>query len=310
MWVQAKEFVFLGAGTLGTTEILLRSRAYGLKLSDRLGTHMSGNGDILAFGYNGNKVANAIGTDDARYLADHPVGPTITGIIDMRDEKVAKNVLDGYVIEEGAAPKALAHFLQVMYHLVPGKESPRGICLLEHLAKFRSGTSSAFGPWHQGGSLNRTMIYLIMSHDDNQATLTLEHNKPSLKFKDVGLSDRVKTLNDLLTKAANEIEAKFIPNPLSSQELGKSEITVHPIGGANMSSGGTGMSGVTNHLGQVFKGNSGHVYDELVVVDGAVIPAALGVNPFATITAFAERSVRGVARAKGFKIDYKTKNGE
>jgi hypothetical protein len=50
MWVYAKKFVFLGAGALGTTEILLRSKALGLRMSDKVGTHMSGNGDILAFG--------------------------------------------------------------------------------------------------------------------------------------------------------------------------------------------------------------------------------------------------------------------
>ena len=51
MWIHAKKFVFLGAGTLGTTQILLRSKQMGLKMSDRVGTGMSGNGDILAFGF-------------------------------------------------------------------------------------------------------------------------------------------------------------------------------------------------------------------------------------------------------------------
>jgi hypothetical protein len=50
MWVHAKKCVFLGAGSLGTTEILLRSKEVGLKVSDTVGTGMSGNGDILAFG--------------------------------------------------------------------------------------------------------------------------------------------------------------------------------------------------------------------------------------------------------------------
>ena len=50
MWVYAKKFVFLGAGALGTTEILLRSKALGLSMSDKVGKDMSGNGDILAFG--------------------------------------------------------------------------------------------------------------------------------------------------------------------------------------------------------------------------------------------------------------------
>ena len=51
MWVHAKKFVFLGAGSLGTTEILLRSKEAGLEVSERVGTEMSGNGDILAFGW-------------------------------------------------------------------------------------------------------------------------------------------------------------------------------------------------------------------------------------------------------------------
>jgi len=51
MWVHAKKGVFLGAGSIGTSEILLRSKERGLEISDEIGTHMSGNGDMLAFGY-------------------------------------------------------------------------------------------------------------------------------------------------------------------------------------------------------------------------------------------------------------------
>jgi hypothetical protein len=50
MWVHAKKAVFLGAGAIGTTEILLRSKAMGLAMSNRVGQEMSGNGDMLAFG--------------------------------------------------------------------------------------------------------------------------------------------------------------------------------------------------------------------------------------------------------------------
>lgn len=51
MWVHAKKAVFLGAGAIGTTEILLRSKALGLGMSDCVGQGMSGNGDMVAFGY-------------------------------------------------------------------------------------------------------------------------------------------------------------------------------------------------------------------------------------------------------------------
>lgn len=310
MWVQAKEFVFLGAGAIGTTEILLRSSAYGLKVSTTLGSNMSGNGDILAFGYNGNKIANAIGTQKRSYLIDHPVGPTITGIIDMREEAVAPNVLDGYVIEEGAVPSALAGILQTMFNLTPGRAAVSERSLHDRLRELRDGTASQLlGAWHEGGALNRTMVYLVMSHDGNQATLSLQKNKPHLEFIGVGRTDHVAKLNRVLQKAAHRIGAEFIPNPFSAPSLGHGEITVHPIGGANMSSDGTGGAGVTDHFGRVFKGNTAEIYDGLVVVDGSVVPTALGVNPFATITALAERSVAGVAQSNGIEIDYESKNG-
>jgi choline dehydrogenase-like flavoprotein len=310
MWVQAREFVFLGAGSLGTTEILLRSREYGLPLSHQVGLNMSGNGDILAFGYNGEKTANAIGTDDKAYLAKHPVGPTINGIIDMRDEEVAPHPRDGFVIEEGAVPKALAHVLHAMYTVTSGKRMPTGLAIRERLDELAGTlTGDLFGPWGHHSSLNRTMIYLIMSHDDNQGSMCLDKNQPSLQFSGVEHSIRVQQIDKLLQDAMGKIGAEYIPNPFTSKKFGRSEISVHPLGGANMSPDGTGMMGATNHLGQVFKGSGKEVYEGLVVVDAACIPAALGVNPFATITALAERSVETLARQKGWEIDYTLPKG-
>ena len=77
-----------------------------------------------------------------------------------------------------------------------------------------------------------------------------------------------------------------------------------------MSSDNSMHSGVTNHLGEVLTGNNGEVHDGLVVVDGSIIPTSLGANPFATITALAERSVDHLAKKNGLTIDYDTKNGK
>ena len=310
MWVQAKEFVFLGAGTFGTTEILLRSKAYGLKVSPTLGKGMSGNGDILAFAYNSDQIVNGIGTEDEEYLKENPVGPCITGIIDMRDAEVAPDVLDGYVIEEGVVPEALAQILGPMLHLIPDKVKPKGRSLEELLRSASSKLKSELaGPWKHGGALNRTLTYLIMSHDDNQAYMSLENNKPALRFNGVARNKHVEFLDQILATGANRLHGTFERNPFYAPEFGGAEMTVHPIGGANMSSDGTGQKGVTNHLGQVFQGSGQEVHDGLVVVDGAVVPAALGVNPFATITALAERSVEKLAIQKGWNINYDTKNG-
>jgi hypothetical protein len=51
LWVHARECVFLGAGSIGTTEILLRSKEMGLKMSESVGENISDNGDIISVGY-------------------------------------------------------------------------------------------------------------------------------------------------------------------------------------------------------------------------------------------------------------------
>ena len=52
------------------------------------------------------------------------------------------------------------------------------------------------------------------------------------------------------------------------------------------------------------------MHEGLIVCDGALVPAALGVNPFATITALAERSVELAAKKRGIRIDMGTENGK
>jgi len=307
MWVRAKELCFLAAGTMGTTEILLRSKSHGLKTSPTVGHNMSGNGDILAFGYNTDEIANAIGRQNPPKDDPWPVGPTITGVIDMRAEE---DVLDGFVLEEGAVPQALAGAFQLLMDITPGKEYAVKCSGYGRVRKFLARASNlAFGPWYPGSSLNRTQVYLIMSHDSNSATLTLDKDKTYLRFEGVGRSNHVKQLNTLMAKATHAIGGALVNSPFFTF-FGEEEITVHPIGGANMSFSGTGEDGVTNHIGEVFTGSGTEVHDGLFCVDGSVIPCALGVNPFATITALAERSLDLLTNKRGLTIDLKTKNGK
>ncbi|HEY9026512.1 MAG TPA: GMC family oxidoreductase N-terminal domain-containing protein, partial [Burkholderiaceae bacterium] len=53
--------VVLAAGALGSTQVLLRSRAMGLALSPALGTRFSSNGDLLGFGYDTAVQTNSAG---------------------------------------------------------------------------------------------------------------------------------------------------------------------------------------------------------------------------------------------------------
>ncbi|PVH69060.1 FAD/NAD(P)-binding domain-containing protein [Cadophora sp. DSE1049] len=304
MWVHAKKFVFFGAGSLGTTEILLRSKQMGLKVSDNVGTGMSGNGDILAFGYNTDYNVNSVGR--AFPSSDHPVGPCINGVIDCRNQL---NPLDGFVIEEGSVPQALAPFYEAMLELMPGQIAPTGLNSFQKLKKLlaRKG-SKLLGPYFSKGSTEKTQVYLIMSHDSNQAILTLKIDKPVLQFLGVGRSAHVTKLNEILAQATTTVGGTYEGSPFYAA-FGQQEITVHAIGGACISNDGTGANGGTNHMGQVFEGDGTAVHEGLVVCDGALVPTALGVNPFATITALAERSVELVAKTKDIDIDFHTQNG-
>ena len=79
-------------------------------------------------------------------------------------------------------------------------------------------------------------------------------------------------------------------------------LTVHPSGGCCM--GSTGVDGVVNHKGQVFIDSTTDVHNGLYVVDGSVIPCALGISPAFTITALAERCLRILAEDAEWNIDF------
>ena len=106
------DIVVLAAGTLGSTEILLRSRAQGLALSDRLGDRFSANGDIIAFGYGGKGPVNAIGVGHPAKVEGLDVGAAVSGQIEIVDED---DLARSLTIQEGVLPSTLAPVLPVLF---------------------------------------------------------------------------------------------------------------------------------------------------------------------------------------------------
>ena len=74
-------------------------------------------------------------------------------------------------------------------------------------------------------------------------------------------------------------------------------VTVHPLGGCRMADGVA--NGVVNDAGQVWNPSGTEPYPGLAVLDGAILPRALGINPALTITALAERAVPLLKKAWG-----------
>ncbi|OAA57238.1 Fumarate reductase/succinate dehydrogenase flavoprotein [Cordyceps fumosorosea ARSEF 2679] len=300
MWVHAKKAVFLGAGALGTTEILLRSKAMGLAVSDSVGQGMSGNGDMVAFGCYPSHGANAR-RSPKKTFTNRP-GPTITSAIDMRDK--AGNPLDGYIIQDGDVPHVMSAFVKtvVCTHATLSSLSKRSIRqkMKWALSRCKKRLLHPFSPI--GTTKDNIQVFLIMSHDSSQAAARLVDDELVFEFLGAGQDEeRIERILAPLREAVEEDGGTLVYNPLR-RLWGNHQITVHPLGGAGMSTDNSGKSGVTNHLGEVFVGPSSETHPGLIVVDGAAVPAALGVNPSATIAALAERSVAEFAERESLAI--------
>jgi cholesterol oxidase len=298
------DIVILAAGTLGTNEILLRSKEQGLSLSNALGNRFTGNGDFLGFGYNNDVRANAIGMGHKKPDPDNPVGPCITGIIDLREEKYTDGKkTNGMVIEEGVIPGALSDFVPWLLSFASkftGEDTDSGF--RDFFRELWRRVRSLFGGAYRGAAAH-TMTYLVMTHDDGQGRLFMKDGRIRIDWKDVGKQSIFRRVSDNLFKVTEKLGGTYVKNPTWNRLFKHRLTTVHPLGGCIMSE--DAGSGVVNHKGQAFAGDNGtDVHEGLYVSDGSIIPRTLGVNPLLTISALAERNCMYIARDRGWTIDY------
>jgi cholesterol oxidase len=253
--------VILAAGTMGTNEILLRSRTTGrIATSDWLGKGFSGNGNYLGFvdyQYTDRPVStSSAGVGVAGGTPREPVGPTIQGIIDFRrpDRPLVRRV----ILEDLAHPSALA----------------RGIALVT-LA-----------------DLNRAITLLACGHDTAAGEIHLEGDTAVVRWPGYATEACHAETATLIEQYASAYDGR--PGPFKPG----ANTTAHPLGGCRM--GADAGEGVVNDRGQVFDTTPGldprAVHPGLYVADASIIPTALGNNPLLTITALAERVVELIVR--------------
>ncbi len=329
------ETVILAAGTLGSTEILLRSKKRGLKVSAKLGQQFSGNGDVLAFGYNSywqdnNELIDprlqapdterfeaiyGIGMGENQLSPEQMPGPCITGVIDLRDPD--KPLDQQLIIEEGVAPGAFSSLMPAAFLFSAAQEAnflrygteqaELRLRDVQALADAVQGGEESLSDLAYKGAVGRTQNYLVMSVDDSEGELQLDEASGQIKihWPDAGLSTVIKNDNTMIARANDAVQGQLITNPLWQQAFGNKLITVHPLGGCPM--GDDAKSGVVNDIGQVFCENPGSdLYPGLFVCDGAILPGAVGVNPLLTISALAERNAVAIAAQLNREIDYST----
>lgn len=280
------DVVILAAGTLGSTEILLRSRDRGLALSDRLGQRFSANGDIIAFGYGAKSPINAVGVGHPSKMPELEIGAAVSGQLEFDDPNDLSMELR---IQEGALPSALAPALPVMF-------LPNGR-LLGALQSLVNGVYK--------GPFASLQTFFAVSHDSASGRFRLEDDRLQLDWpgaKDEPVYARLDAAIGAIVKAAG---GDYVRNPLAGTVMGHQPGTAHPLGGCGM--GRERADGVVNHKSQVFDGMAGRgptdVHAGLYVIDGAIIPRSLGVNPLFTISALSERAMIHFAADHGLKFD-------
>lgn len=263
--------VVLAAGSVGSTELLLRCRDQFRtlpRLSAALGERWSANGDFVTPAWYQDRAINP------------SRGPTISAAIDYLDGAV-----DGerFLVEDGGIPDLLAHLVE---HL--GRRDWRRSLIGRHRLA-RALRELAEG----GGTLARVMPWFGQAVDGNSGRFYLgrrwyapwRRDRLKLDWDYRPAESAVAALarsHERLTQATGG--ESMVPPTWS---VLKNLVTPHPLGGCNMAD--DAARGVVDDRGEVYG------YPGLYVMDGSVIPRALGLNPSRTIAALAEYAAARIA---------------
>jgi cholesterol oxidase len=274
--------VIVSAGTMGSSRILLISQEQGLSLSSKLGKRFSGNGDVLGLSFNTSYRTNAIGFSSASKIrVDMKPGAVIYSMADYRNRK---DLFDRFIIEEGTFPGAFTIPLRLAMGVAKWKISAarylrvaRDIVLSKDIEK---------------GALNYSMVYLGMGHDRADGKLRLDRKgRIRVIWPEVKSDPIYPTIDRAMKRQSEALGGNFVMNPRTLFINGKNLVTVHPLGGCAMAD--SVQNGVVNQWGQVYQAD-GNLHEGLYVLDGSIVPTALGVNPLLTISALAERAVERI----------------
>jgi cholesterol oxidase len=248
--------VVLGAGSLGTTELLLRSRQHGLSLSPRLGCQWSTNGDGLGFLRKAKTCPNAVGV--GAYPIDfEPVGPTVETTTFVNE---FGPLLERLVIQEGAIPRAAANF---------------------------------FGLLFGNPDLDNTLALLAVGHDTASGVIRLVDNRASVFWPGLQESENRARIQQTIARFADahgatyRVIRAFGDRLATVHPLGGCAMSDSLDRGVVNHLGQVFAAG--NEPGVELDRDGQAVYSGLFVADGSIIPRSLGANPYLTICALSER---------------------
>jgi cholesterol oxidase len=267
----------LSAGTVGSTRLLLRSRAALPQLSRALGRRVSANGDLLMFARDTRSGHPRDEHRPWRYL-DPSFGPAIT--TSVRVPAAASPSGREHYVQDSGAP-AFTEWIWQGTELPGDLWAQRGVAwrrLKERLTGHRDEHVSGelaglFGSAHASAAM---MPMLGMGQDVADGRLHLDADGGlDLAWEDEASRPHYAALRDTAAALTHAMGGEFTEAPLSHTS------TVHPVGGGAMAH--DPADGVVDAFGRV------HGHPGLHVADGSVMPGPVGPNPSFTIAALADR---------------------
>ena len=223
--------VILSAGSVNSTEILLRSEMEGLKLSPALGTRFSGNGNFFGLAYNADHAVNVLGYGTKRKPSGDEApysGPTIVGAIRYSNLPASTRIRDrGSRVSKRRIAAAQTFFTGLI-----GQDTDTGDEADERARVVRDffGTNR----YQPDGALNHTMLYLVTGPDDARGTMITPGSSAtagmSIEWDNAGRQILFTRMNEELRRHARTLGGTFVSNPFWSVLDMRRLMTVHPLG--------------------------------------------------------------------------------
>lgn len=269
--------VVLAAGCLGSSRLLLKNRRRLAGISPALGSRFSGNGDALGAAFDPRE--RDVGSPRTDY------GPSMTSVLDYTEEH-------GFLLADGGLPSNFGGLLELV-RMVDSIHGWRRVLLhLKRLAAQlgltdQSITRRHLRPQPPRRPIDDSLVFLMIGRDAADGRMRLT---PLFRCFDIRWSTRASAgLFAAMREATRELADGVHAEPFFALDTWplSAYVTVHPLGGCPMAD--DRARGVVDDAGKV------HGFDGLYVLDGSIIPTALGVNPSKTIAALAERGVERLA---------------
>jgi cholesterol oxidase len=260
----------LSAGTVGSTELLLRARDVDRtlpRLPAALGRHFSPNGDMIF-----------AGTRDAAVDVDPSYGPSITVGAFVNSPGSANLV----TLQDLGFPPSVTSILDELLP-VPAKIRDTGKAVASYVGALTGRGHFRAEDLLAGSPIPRFLPYLGMGTDAGDGVFSIDRRgELALRWDPAASMAMFMEMEAAMKRMSTALGGRYVRSILWRRPF-RRLLTAHPLGGCVMSD--APHLGVVNDRGQVWD------HPGLYVADGAVIPGPLAVNPSLTIAAVAERIV-------------------